>query len=129
MKIKRGGIITMDRTISQGVRAFGLRRSRYIGMGKTHLQRPVTAAAINLKRVSDWLAGGRSWENEALGIRPCDATANRLIVDSVDHGIRQQYPPYRKDTFYFFCFVSSLLISTNCLIKVLIVDTSVEGTL
>jgi len=43
-------------TISQGVRAFGLRRSRYIGMGKTHLQHLATAAAINLKRVSDWLA-------------------------------------------------------------------------
>jgi len=36
---------------------------------------------------------GRSWENEALGIRPRDATANHLIADSVDHGIRQQYPP------------------------------------
>src|SRR5262249_45997815 len=34
---------------------------------------------------------GRSWENEALGIRPRDATANLLTVDSVDHGIRQQY--------------------------------------
>jgi transposase len=52
---KRAGV---EGTISQGVRAFGLRRSRYIGMGKTHLQRLATAAAINLKRVSDWLAGG-----------------------------------------------------------------------
>jgi Transposase DDE domain len=51
---KRAGV---EGTVSQGVRAFGLRRSRYIGMGKTHLQHLATAAAINLKRVSDWLAG------------------------------------------------------------------------
>ena len=41
---------------------------------------------------------GRSWENEALGIRPRDATANLLIVDSVDHGIRQQYQTIAEDT-------------------------------
>ena len=52
---KRAGV---EGTSSQGVLAFGLRRSRYIGMGKTHLQHLATAAAINLKRVSDWLAGG-----------------------------------------------------------------------
>jgi len=34
------------------------RRSRYIGMGKTNIQRLATAAAINLKRVSDWLTVG-----------------------------------------------------------------------
>jgi peroxiredoxin len=34
----------------------------------------------------------RPGKNEALGIRARNATANRLIVDSVDHGIRQQYP-------------------------------------
>ena len=47
-----------------------------------------TAEAINLERVSDWLAGW-SGTNEALGIYACDATVNRLIVDSVDPGIRQ----------------------------------------
>jgi transposase len=50
----RAGI---EGTISQGVRAFGLRRSRYIGKSKTRLQHLATAAAINLERVSDWLAG------------------------------------------------------------------------
>jgi hypothetical protein len=29
-----------------------------VGIGKTHLQRLAMAAAINLKRVSGWLAGG-----------------------------------------------------------------------
>src|SRR5262245_51579877 len=51
---KRAGI---EGAISQGVRAFGLRRSRYIGIAKTHLQHLATADAINLERVSDWLAG------------------------------------------------------------------------
>ena len=51
---KRAGI---EGTISQGVRAFGLRRSRYIGKAKTYLQHLATAAAINLERVADWLAG------------------------------------------------------------------------
>ncbi len=34
-----------------------LRRSRYIGLAKTHLQHMLTAAAMNLGRISNWLAG------------------------------------------------------------------------
>ncbi len=34
----------------------GLRRSRYIGLARTHLQHVITAAALNLVRVMDWLA-------------------------------------------------------------------------
>jgi len=34
-----------------------LRRSRYIGLAKTHLQHVLTAAAINLSRINDWLSG------------------------------------------------------------------------
>ena len=51
---KRAGI---EGTISQGVQAFGLRHARYVGKAKTHLQHLATAAAINLERVADWLAG------------------------------------------------------------------------
>jgi transposase len=36
------------------VRAFGLRRSRYRGLAKTHLQHVATAAAINLERLAAW---------------------------------------------------------------------------
>jgi transposase len=43
-------------TISQGVRACGLRRSRYAGQAKTHLDHVLTAAALNCRRLSDWLA-------------------------------------------------------------------------
>jgi len=51
---RRAGI---EGTISQGVRAFGLRRCRYIGEVKTHLQHVLTGAAINFVRVDDWLEG------------------------------------------------------------------------
>ena len=51
---KRAGV---EGTISQGTRAFDLRRTRYIGLGKTHLQHLFTAAAINLTRVVFWLQG------------------------------------------------------------------------
>ena len=51
---RRAGI---EGTLSQGTRTLHLRRSRYIGLAKTHLQHVLTAAAINLGRVSNWLAG------------------------------------------------------------------------
>jgi transposase len=47
----------IEATISQGVRAFGMRRSRYIGLDKTHLQHLSIAAAINLVRAVTWLDG------------------------------------------------------------------------
>jgi len=50
----RAGI---EATISQGVRAFDLRRSRYLGLPKTHLQHVSIAVAINLVRVVAWLNG------------------------------------------------------------------------
>ena len=50
---RRAGI---EGTISQGVRALGLRRARYVGHAKTHLQHVLTAAAINLVRIGRWLA-------------------------------------------------------------------------
>jgi transposase len=49
---KRAGV---EGTISQGTRAFDLRRSRYIGLAKTHLQHLATAAAMNLTRTVSWL--------------------------------------------------------------------------
>jgi transposase len=47
----------VEGTLSQGVRAFGLRRTRYCGLVKTSLQQAVTAAAINVQRVVNWLEG------------------------------------------------------------------------
>jgi len=37
------------------VRAFGLRRTRFRGLAKTHLQHVATAAAINIDRIVAWL--------------------------------------------------------------------------
>jgi transposase len=51
---ERSGI---EGTISQGVRKMGLRRSRYIGLSRTHLQHVATAAAINVVRTVNWLTG------------------------------------------------------------------------
>ena len=47
---RRGGDVA-------GVRAFGLRRARYRGLGKTRLQGAATAAALNAVRLDAWLAG------------------------------------------------------------------------
>lgn len=44
----------VEGTLSQGVRRCGLRRSRYVGLAKTHLQHVFTAIATNLIRLADW---------------------------------------------------------------------------
>ena len=54
---KRAGI---EGTISQGTRTFNLRRSRYLGLAKTHLQHLATAAAMNLVRTVHWLMEGEN---------------------------------------------------------------------
>lgn len=66
---ERAGI---EGTISQGVRRMGLRQSRYIGLARTHLQHVATAAAINVVRTVNWLAGE---EPEATRISPFQALA------------------------------------------------------
>jgi len=47
-----------ESTISQGVRRFDLRRSRYIGLARTQLQQTINATAINLVRLAAWLRKG-----------------------------------------------------------------------
>ena len=47
----------VESTISQAVRACGLRQARYRGLAKTGLQNVATAAAINLDRIAAWFAG------------------------------------------------------------------------
>lgn len=51
--VKRSGI---EGTISQGVRAFDLRCSRYIGLAKTNLQMVLTALAIDIYRLFNFAA-------------------------------------------------------------------------
>ncbi|MFI6663321.1 IS1182 family transposase, partial [Streptomyces sp. NPDC050523] len=47
----RAGI---EATLSQNVRAHGLRRARYRGLARTHVQHVLTAMACNLSRLADW---------------------------------------------------------------------------
>ena len=49
---QRAGV---EGTLSQGVRRCQIRRSRYRGIAKTHLQHLITAAALNVVRVMAWL--------------------------------------------------------------------------
>src|SRR5256884_2283169 len=49
---RRAGV---EGTLSQGVRAFGLRRTRYWGVAKTHLQHVAIAAPIHIDRIVAWL--------------------------------------------------------------------------
>jgi transposase len=58
--VLRAGV---ESSLSQGTRRFDLRRSRYLGLARTHLQHLLTATAMNIVRVIAWLRG------EALGGR------------------------------------------------------------
>ena len=51
---RRAGI---EGTISQAVRGFGLRKTRYRSLAKTRLQTIATAAAINIDRFFAWQQG------------------------------------------------------------------------
>jgi transposase len=51
---KRAGV---EGTISQAVGVLGMRRTRYRGLDRIHLQHLMTAAAMNMMRVLDWLSG------------------------------------------------------------------------
>lgn len=51
---QRAGI---EGTLSQGVRAFDLRRTRYVGHARTHLQHILIAVALNLVRLVAWFSG------------------------------------------------------------------------
>jgi hypothetical protein len=52
----RGGV---ESSISQGVRRFDLRRSRYLGLARTQLQQTINATAMNLIRLADWFRQGK----------------------------------------------------------------------
>jgi hypothetical protein len=45
----------IEGTLSRGVRTCGLRRARYIGAAKVHLEQLLIATALNFLRVSEWI--------------------------------------------------------------------------
>ena len=46
-----------EATMSWAVRGFGLRRARYVGRAKVHLQHLAIAAALNMTRLTRWIVG------------------------------------------------------------------------
>jgi len=64
---RRAGI---EGTLSQGVRAFELRQTRYRGLTKTHLQHVLTATAINLVR----------WDAYRREVPPAKTRTSRLAA-------------------------------------------------
>jgi len=51
---KRAGI---EGTVSRAVRTCGVRRSRYVGLDKTHLHHLLSATSLSFLRVGEWLMG------------------------------------------------------------------------
>src|SRR5215471_20429336 len=47
----------VESSLSQGVRRFALRQSRSIGLVRTHLQQVLTATAMHVVCMLDWLRG------------------------------------------------------------------------
>jgi transposase len=87
---RRAGI---EGTISQGVRAFGLRRSRYIGEAKVHLRHIATATAINVARISDWL------DERPRKVTRRSAFTKLMTTTEAARRIRQQYQPCGRTVF------------------------------
>ncbi len=72
-----------EATISQAVRAFDLRRSRYSGLAKTHLQHIAIATAMNVSRLFEW------WTKPSKVLRRPSAFA----------ALKAQYPHIYRPTF------------------------------
>lgn len=69
----RGGV---EGCLSALVRGHGIRKKRYIGQAKGHLQALFTGAAVNLRRVASWLAGKRPQiRRKGLGLATVGFTA------------------------------------------------------
>lgn len=47
----------VEGTHAQALRVCGVRRARYLGQPKTHLQHILSAVALNLLRITAWLNG------------------------------------------------------------------------
>ncbi|MFD6343095.1 transposase, partial [Streptomyces sp. NPDC060210] len=65
----------VEGTISQGVRAFGLRRCRYYGLAKARLQHQLTATAMNFHRLDAWwtdVPRARTRTSHLAALRPAE---------------------------------------------------------
>jgi len=76
---RRAGI---EGTLSQGVRAFGLRRTRYWGVAKTHVPHVAIAVAINIDRIVAWLderPGATTRTSRFAALAPACAISSRPL--------------------------------------------------
>jgi hypothetical protein len=71
--------------ISQGMRAFGLRRSRWIWEAKAHLQQVATATAMRTAGIGDWPA---EWPRE---VTRTSAFTRLMAAANASCEIREQY--------------------------------------
>ena len=70
----RGGV---EGCLSALVRGHGMRKKRYIGQAKGHLQALFTGAAVNLRRSASWLAGKRPQSrHQGLGLTTVGSIAS-----------------------------------------------------
>ena len=67
----------VEGTLSQGIRGFELRQTRYRGLAKTRLQQLLTAVAINLVRLFAWFTETPQAQTR---ISPFAALANKPVV-------------------------------------------------
>jgi transposase len=49
--------VGVEGTHSQGIRRYGLRRARYVGLAKMHVQHVITAVTFNVVRLGEWWLG------------------------------------------------------------------------
>lgn len=65
----------VEGTISQGVRAFGLRRCRYSGLAKARLQHQLSVTAMNFHRLNAWwsdIPRARTRTSHLTALRPAE---------------------------------------------------------
>jgi transposase len=75
----RGGV---EGCLSALVRRHGIRKKRYIGQAKGHLQALFTGAAVNLRRAASWLAGKRPQiRRKGLGLTAVGPIASQMNQD------------------------------------------------
>lgn len=80
----------VESTHEQAIRRCGLRQCRYIGFAKTHLQHLVTAVAINLISIGDWVGRNPHSSDPLFAVcRPsrCNVNHSEEFATSVKVGI------------------------------------------
>ncbi|MFE4958652.1 transposase [Streptomyces sp. NPDC056653] len=81
--------VGIEATLSQNVRTCGLRRTRYRGLPKTHVQHVLTGLACNITRITGWIADPASTQPLPRPLHRRDLTPTRSPTESY----RDAQPP------------------------------------